>query len=65
MPKQKTHKGLAKRMRLTRRGKVVFRRAGKRHLMSTKSGKRRRALRRRRVMKPTEAKRYALALRRT
>ncbi|NQT51051.1 50S ribosomal protein L35 [bacterium] len=39
MPKQKTHKGLAARVRVTRTGKVVRRRPGRRHLMSAKSGK--------------------------
>jgi len=46
MPKQKTHKGLRKRVRVTRTGKMVRRKAGKSHLMSAKSGKRRRSLRR-------------------
>jgi len=65
MPKLKTHKATAKRLRLTRRGKVVFHRAGKRHLMSTKSGSKRRAMRRKGVMKPTEAKMYIRVLKRT
>ena len=46
MPKQKTHKGLRCRVRVTRNGKVIRRKAGKSHLMSSKSGKRRRQLRR-------------------
>lgn len=46
MPKMKTHKGAQKRMRVTKTGKVVFHRAGKRHLLSGKSAKRRRRLRR-------------------
>jgi large subunit ribosomal protein L35 len=41
----KTHKGLAKRIRITRTGKVLARKSGKGHLMSTKSGKRVRQLR--------------------
>jgi large subunit ribosomal protein L35 len=45
MPKLKTHKGLKARVRVTRKGKVVRRKAGKSHLMSHKSGKRRRHLR--------------------
>ena len=45
MPKQKTHKGLAKRVKITGRGKIKRKRAGKGHLMSGKSGKRCRALR--------------------
>lgn len=45
MPKQKTHKGLAKRVKLTARGKIKHRKAGKGHLMSVKSSKRLRGLR--------------------
>jgi len=45
MPKGKTHKGTAKRMRKTRTGKIVRNRAGTSHLMSGKTGKRRRRLR--------------------
>jgi len=44
MPKIKPHKGLKKRVKVTATGKVVRRRAGKGHLMSAKSGKRRRKL---------------------
>ena len=58
MPKQKTHKASLKRFRLTKRGKVVRRRAGKSHLMSGKSGKSRRALKRKGTLKATDAKRY-------
>ena len=45
MPKQKTHKGLAKRVKVTGSGKVKRKRAGAGHLMSSKSGKRCRILR--------------------
>jgi large subunit ribosomal protein L35 len=44
MPKQKTHKGLAKRVKVTAKGKVKHRRAGSGHLMSSKNAKRRRRL---------------------
>ena len=37
--KMKTHKGLKARVRVTKRGKVLHRRSGKRHLMSSKRGK--------------------------
>ena len=40
MPKQKTHKGLAKRVKVTGGGKVKRGRAGGGHLMSSKTGKR-------------------------
>jgi large subunit ribosomal protein L35 len=39
MPKQKTHKGLAKRIKVTRRGKVMVPHAGKSHLMTGTSPK--------------------------
>ncbi len=42
MPKQKTHKGLAKRVKVTASGKVKRGRAGAGHLMSHKSSKQRR-----------------------
>ncbi len=48
--KQKTHKGLAKRVKVTARGKVMRMRAGKGHLQSGKSGSRRRKLRKAVVM---------------
>jgi len=42
MPKQKTHKGLRKRVKITASGKVRHKRAGGGHLMSGKNAKRRR-----------------------
>jgi len=39
MPKLKTHKGTAKRFRLTRRGKVMRMKAGRSHLRRKKSSK--------------------------
>jgi ribosomal protein L35 len=44
MPKKKTHKGARHRVRVTRNGKVIRFQAGKRKLMSGKSGSRRRNL---------------------
>ncbi len=46
MPKMKTHKGIKKRVRITASGKVRHKRSNAGHLMSGKSGKRCRALRR-------------------
>ncbi len=46
MPKQKTHKGLAKRVKVTANRKIKHRRAGASHLMSVKNAKRRRRIRR-------------------
>ncbi len=44
MPKQKTHKGLKKRVKVTAKGKIKYRPAGAGHLMSSKNAKRRRRL---------------------
>ncbi len=46
MPKQKTHKGLQKRVKVSARGKVICKRPGSGHLMTGKSGTRRQRLRR-------------------
>ena len=40
----KTRKAVAKRFKVTARGKVLRSRAGKRHLLQTKNAKRRRSL---------------------
>jgi large subunit ribosomal protein L35 len=45
MPKMKTHKGSKKRFGVTGQGKVSRRQAGKKHLNSPKTGKRKRHLR--------------------
>ena len=42
MPKQKSHKGLSKRIKVTATGKVKRKRTGGGHLMSGKNAKRRR-----------------------
>ncbi|MFH0910647.1 MAG: 50S ribosomal protein L35 [Planctomycetota bacterium] len=57
MPKIKTHKGVKKRFRLTRTGKVVSACAYTGHIKATKSAKRKRRLRRGGVLSPVEAKR--------
>lgn len=44
MPKQKTHKGAKKRFRVSANGKLLRKQAGKRHLNSHKSGKRKQGL---------------------
>ena len=46
MPKHKTHKGLAKRVKVSARGKIKLHKAGASHLMSVKNAKRRRRIRR-------------------
>jgi large subunit ribosomal protein L35 len=44
MAKMKPHKGMSKRVKVTGTGKVLRKKAGKRHLMSSKTSKRRRQL---------------------
>jgi len=44
MPKQKTHRGAAKRFRITGRGKVMRRKAFRSHLLEKKSSRRTRRL---------------------
>ncbi len=46
MPKLKTHKGAKKRFRVSATGKLIRKKAGKKHLLSHKSGQRKRRLRR-------------------
>ena len=45
MPKMKTHKGMKKRFKISANGKVLHKRCGSSHLMSHKSGKQVRRLR--------------------
>jgi large subunit ribosomal protein L35 len=42
MPKIKTNRGAAKRLKVTKKGKVKFQKARKRHLLESKSAKRKR-----------------------
>lgn len=58
MPKGKSHKGLAKRVRISKSGKVRHRSAFHKHLSSHKSGKRLRHLRQDRYVASAEAKRF-------
>jgi large subunit ribosomal protein L35 len=45
MPKQKSHRGAAKRFRISASGKVKRSHAGKNHILTKKSQKRKRKLR--------------------
>ena len=45
MPKQKTHKGTAKRFRVTGSGKIIRGKAFKSHILEKKSPKRKRGFR--------------------
>jgi large subunit ribosomal protein L35 len=50
MPKLKTHKGMKKRFKVSATGKVQHKRCGSSHLMSHKSGKRVRRLRKKNTL---------------
>ena len=56
MPKIKTRKGVAKRFRFTASGKVKKKKAGLRHLMSSKSARRKKKLGRPSVLTRTETR---------
>lgn len=52
----KTHKGLKKRLKVTKNGKIMHKRAGKSHLNAHKNSKRKRQLRKWDQLEPEEAK---------
>ncbi|NLM24619.1 MAG: 50S ribosomal protein L35 [Firmicutes bacterium] len=62
MPKMKTHKGAAKRFKVTGKGKFVRNRAYKSHILEKKSAKRKRNLRHSRVVSDQDHKRIKLML---
>jgi large subunit ribosomal protein L35 len=53
MPKMKTHKGASKRFSVTGKGKVRRLKAYKSHILTKKSAKRKRNLRRPEIVHPT------------
>ena len=59
MPKMKTVKGISKRFRKTKNGKLVYSHAFARHLMTGKNTKRKRKLRKKGIASPVEFRRYA------
>ena len=52
MPKQKSHRGAAKRFKLTAKGKVKRQHALKNHILTKKSQKRKRKLRKSALVSP-------------
>ncbi len=64
MPKNKSHKSLLKRIRVTKSGKIKHKRANAGHLRSAKSAKRLRRLRKLKEMSNPEAKRMEKLLHR-
>ena len=57
MPKNKTHSGMKKRVKVTGSGKLLTERAGKRHLLERKSSKLTRRLSGTEELAPADAKR--------
>ncbi|MHC5003155.1 MAG: large ribosomal subunit protein bL35 [Planctomycetota bacterium] len=62
MPKNKPNKGLMKRIRITKSGRIKMGRSGGRHLRSHKSGKLRRDYRKPKYAVPCEARRMSRML---
>ncbi|MFW5986125.1 MAG: 50S ribosomal protein L35 [Halanaerobiales bacterium] len=58
MPKLKTHKGIAKRVKKTSKGKIKRKKAFHSHILTKKSGKRKRKLRKSALLDKTYEKRY-------
>ena len=62
MPKMKTHKASKKRFRISANGKLLRSQAGKKHLLSHKTGKRKRHLRKSVIETGKLAKTYIAVL---
>lgn len=58
MPKMKTHRGAAKRFKVTGSGKIKKAKAFKSHILETKSPKRKRNLRKAGIVSAADAKRF-------
>ncbi|HHV35514.1 MAG TPA: 50S ribosomal protein L35 [Syntrophomonadaceae bacterium] len=56
MPKMKTHRGAAKRFKRTSSGKIKRSKAFRGHLLSKKTSKRKRRLRKAKVLRPSDEK---------
>jgi large subunit ribosomal protein L35 len=62
MPKKKTKKSAVKRLRKTARGKIKYSKPGSGHLLSSKSRKRKRNLRKQGVLGQSDHKRMLAML---
>jgi len=62
MPKKKTSKTAAKRIRKTASGKLKYAHAGRGHLLNSKSRKRKRSLRGGGIMSKAEQKRMSVLI---
>lgn len=56
MPKMKTRKSAASRYKVTGTGKIRYKKQGLRHILTKKSSKRKRKLRRPNTLSPVEVK---------
>ena len=62
MPKMKTHRGAAKRFKLTGTGKIKKAKAFKSHILEKKSSKRKRNLRKSGLVSAADAKKLKLLI---
>lgn len=62
MPKMKTHKGAAKRFKVTGSGKVVAKKSGLRHILTSKTTKRKRNMRQSAIIEGKDAQNIKLLL---
>jgi large subunit ribosomal protein L35 len=62
MPKMKTRKSAAKRYSVTGNGKVKYKKQGLRHILTKKSSKRKRHLRKSGLLSKVEVKRIRILL---
>lgn len=62
MPKMKTRKSCSKRYSVTSKGKVKYKKQGLRHILTKKSTKRKRNLRKAGILSPAEAKKVKVLL---
>ncbi len=58
MPKLKTHKGIKKRVKVTKSGKIKRRKAFRGHILTKKSSKRKRHLKKPKMMDDFHKKKY-------
>ncbi len=56
--KLKTHKGISKRIKITKTGKLKYAACGRSHLLTGKNSKRKRSLRKSRILQGSGQKRY-------
>lgn len=62
MPKLKTRKSIAKRFKITKKGKIKRQKAGRGHLLAKKSSKRKRLLRKQALVSGADKKTIRMLL---